>query len=157
MKTVRLYADTSVFGGCFDDEFAVPSRALFREVAKGRFRLVLSATTMRELAKAPDHVRALLADIGEENLELVPESDEIDDLRDAYLEAHVVGPACSADAEHIAAASVAAVDLVVSWNFKHIVHFDKIRLYHAVNLVQGYHSIPIHTPQEVVDDEREEL
>jgi hypothetical protein len=64
-----------------------------------------------------------------------------------------VGPASFADAEHIACASVAAVDLIVSWNFRHIVHFDKIRGYHAVNLVNGYNAIPIYSPKEVVGHE----
>ena len=59
-------------------------------------------------------------------------------------------PKSAADAEHIAAATVAGVDLMVSWNFKHIVHFDKIRGFEAVNLLQGYKPIRIHSPREVV-------
>jgi hypothetical protein len=78
-------------------------------------------------------------------------SREVDELRDAYLQAGVVGPASLVDAEHIAYASVAEVDLIVSWNFKHIVHFEKIRGYHGVNLAKGYNPIPIHSPREVVE------
>ena len=83
--------------------------------------------------------------------------DEIDHLRDAYLEAGIVGITSSADAEHIAAATVAGVDLIVSWNFKHIVHFDKIKQYHAVNIVEGYYPIPIHTPREVASDDDKDI
>ena len=154
MKKLRLYADTSFFGGCFDEEFADVSLKLFDEIKKGGFILVLSATILREIKRAPENVRNLFADLNEEIIEIMPESDEIDNLRDAYLKAGVVGPSSSADAEHIAAATVAEVDLIVSWNFKHIVHFDKIKQYHAVNLLEGYHPIPIHTPKEVANVER---
>ncbi|MBN2559869.1 MAG: PIN domain protein [Phycisphaerae bacterium] len=151
MKRLRIYADTSVFGGCFDEAFAEDSRKLFDEIKAGRFALVVSGTLLRELHKAPDRVREVVAEVPEGFIEVIEPSEEIERLRDAYILAGVVGPASLLDAEHIASASVAAVDLIVSWNFKHIVHFERIRGYHAVNLVQGYHSIPIHTPKEVVE------
>lgn len=84
-------------------------------------------------------------------VEIIDLSEEIYSLRDAYLKADVVGPASEADAEHIAAATVAGVDFVVSWNFKHIVHYDKIRGFQAINLLQGYEPIQIFSPKEVVD------
>jgi len=52
MKRLRVYADTSVLGGCLDAEFAEASRAFFMEVAAGRFLLVISDETVRELAQA---------------------------------------------------------------------------------------------------------
>ena len=156
MKPPILYADISFFGGCFDDEFADISLKLLDEIKQDRFILVLSATILRELERAPEEVRNLMTDLKEENLEIIPESDEIDNIRDAYLKAGIVGLSSSADAEHIAA-SVAGVDLIVSWNFKHIVHYDKIKQYHAVNLVEGYYPIPIHTPREVASDESENV
>jgi len=151
LKKLRIYADTSVFGGIFDDEFAEYSRKLFVEVKAGRFLLVVSEAMLDELEQAPDKVRQLLAELPEECVENIFSSREVDELRDAYLQAGVVGPASLVDAEHIAFASVADVDLIVSWNFKHIVHFEKIRGYHGVNLVKGYNPIPIHSPREVVE------
>lgn len=150
MKQIRLYADTSVFGGYFDEEFAEDTRELFDAIEAGRFTLILSATTARELRLAPDHVRNLMTAVPERFIEMIPMSDEIARLRDAYLFASVVSEASRLDAEHIASASVARVDVIVSWNFRHIVHFDKIRGYHAVNLLQGYPLIPIHSPKEVI-------
>ena len=85
------------------------------------------------------------------NLEFIDSSSELTQLRDAYLQARILGGASQDDAEHIAAASVAEVDLVVSWNFKHIVHFDKIAGFGAVNLLHGYKPLRIHAPQEVVE------
>lgn len=82
-------------------------------------------------------------------------SDEILNLRDAYLAAGILSQNSEADAEHIASASVADVDFVVSWNFKHIVHFEKITGYQAVNLLKGYKEIRIYSPKEVVENEKE--
>ena len=150
MKRLRIYADTSVFGGCFDVEFELESRAFFQEVAARRVMLVISEVTLRELTQAPPNVRTVLEGLSPDQVEFVPSSDEIRQLRGAYLEAGVLGPASIADAEHIAAATVAGVDLLISWNFKHIVHFDKIRGFEAVNLLQGYKPLRIYSPREVV-------
>jgi len=67
-----------------------------------------------------------LAALPPEQVEIVNTSPESDDLRNAYLGAAVVGPASRNDAAHIAVATVSNVDLVVIWNFKHIVHFEKV-------------------------------
>ncbi|MCC7291737.1 MAG: PIN domain-containing protein [Phycisphaerales bacterium] len=148
---LRLYADTSVFGGFFDPEFQDSSRRLFTEVKSGRFRVVLSPTTLRELAFAPERVRNLLAELPDQAVEVLAVSEQAESLREAYLEAGVLSLGSQADAEHIAYASVAGVDLIVSWNFKHIVHFDKIRGFHAVNMLRGYAQIPIHSPPEIIE------
>ena len=150
MKQLRIYADTSVFGGCFDEEFAEDSKALFNEIMAGKFLLVISATNVRELTRAPEQVREVLVSLPPQCVEMIEDSDEIDQLRDAYISADVVGPASISDAEHIAAASVAEVDMVVSWNFRHIVHYDKISGYQAVNLLKGYKPLRIHSPKEVI-------
>ena len=92
----------------------------------------------------------MLLSLPPEAVERIPLSDEIERLRDAYVAAGVVGPASRRDAEHIAAATVADVDLVVSWNFKHIVHYEKISGYQGVNLLHGYKAIRIFSPLEVV-------
>jgi predicted nucleic acid-binding protein len=149
-KKLRIYVDTSVVGGCFDDEFDEASLALFDEIKAGKFILVISSLTTKELKQAPEKVRKVLAELPSEMVEIIPDYPEIIQLRDAYLSANVVGPASSADAQHIAAASVAEVDMVVSWNFKHIVHYDKIAGYHSVNLLNGYKQILIYSPKEVV-------
>ena len=99
---------------------------------------------------APDRVRRVLADVTPQQVEIVSTSPESDDLRKAYLEAAVVGPASSNDAAHIAVATISNVDLVVSGNFKHIVHFEKIGGYEGVNSLRGYRSPRIYSPREVV-------
>ena len=148
---IRVYADTSVFGGCFDVEFEEASRRFFEEVRRGRIQLVLSDTTALELTEAPDQVHRVLADLPPSAIERVSLNEEIEHLRDAYLAHGVVDPASKRDAEHIAAATIADVDLIVSWNFKHIVHYEKISGYQGVNMLEGYNAIRIYSPLEVID------
>ena len=78
---------------------------------------------------------------------------EVRDLSRAYLDAGIVGPQWLDDTLHVAAASVARADAIVSWNFKHIVRLDKIRAYNAVNLSEGYGALQIVSPREVIFDE----
>jgi len=153
MKKLRVYLDTSVFGGCFDAEFAAASRKLFEEIRAGRYTVVLSEMTLIELQRAPAEVRGLLERMPTDLLEQIALDDEVAALRDAYLAAGVVGPASSGDAAHVASATVAGAELIVSWNFRHIVNFDKIRAYNGVNLVRGYAALEIRSPQEVVHEE----
>jgi len=150
MKILRAYADTSVFGGCFDEEFSEDSRKFFNEVRSARFMLVISETILFELAESPKEVRSVLTALPEGRVEVVEAAEEIAALRDAYVEAGVLSEVSIRDAAHVAAASVAEVDMMVSWNFKHIVHFEKIRGFNAVNLVKGYRLMEIRTPREVV-------
>jgi predicted nucleic acid-binding protein len=153
MKRFRVYADTSVYGGCFDEEFAEESIAFFDAVRRGQFKLVISPTVLAELQRAPERVKKLLGDLTTDTVEMIDRIDEIRSLREGYLEASILGPEHQADAEHIASASVAEVDFMVSWNFKHIVQFEKIAGYQAVNLLNGYREIRIYSPKEVVTSE----
>lgn len=150
-KRLRVYADTSVFGGCFDDEFSAESRQFFEEVKTGKFLLVISETTLFELKEAPKEVREVLTALRTELVEIIEGAEEIGALRDAYIKAGILGEASIRDAAHVAAASVADVDLIVSWNFKHIVHYEKIRGFHAINLLKGYRMIEIYSPKEVIE------
>ena len=120
------------------------------EVRAGRFVLVVSDVTLDELGLAPEPVRRILADLPQPEIEVVNSSEESNALKQAYLDARVVGPASSNDAAHIALATISGADLVVSWNFEHIVHFEKIAGYEGVNSLRGYRNPKIYSPREVV-------
>ncbi len=148
-----MYVDASVIGGCEDVEFAEASLALWRLFVKGTFTQVLSAHTLRELQDAPDGVRRRLMEIPAANQLLLMDTPEADALADAYLTHGILGPGSRSDALHVALATTGRVDVLVSWNFKHIVNLGRIRLFNAVNLEQGYGAIEIRTPREVLADE----
>lgn len=156
MKTMRVYADTSVFGGVYDDEFRQPSSTFFEQVKLGQFILVTSAVVQAEVAAAPPAVQHLFEDmLGLAELADVTASTL--ELRDGYLQANIVTSKYSDDALHVALATVAGCPLIVSWNFQHIVHFQKIPLYNAINVLQGYQPIAIYSPREVIHYEDEEV
>ena len=105
------------------------------------------------LPAAPAEVRRRLAAVPEAHIETLLFGAEAKDLAEAYVSAHVLPTRMRADAQHIAIATVARVDVLVSWNFKHIVNLQRIHGYNSVNLRQGYPMIEIRTPQEVLSDE----
>jgi len=150
MKRLRIYIDTSVVGGCFDEEFAKESLALMQAARDGRIVLIVSNALLDELDPAPPRVQEILDGLPAGATESVSATEESERLREAYLRSQVVGPASTRDAHHIALATVHRADLLVSWNFKHIVHWDKIRKFNAVNLEEGYPPIEIRSPQEVI-------
>lgn len=151
---VRVYADTSVYGGVFDSEFGSASRLFFEQVKEGRFRLMISAVVRDELDAAPAAIQELFRSF-QVHAEIVDVTAAALELRDAYIAAKIVGKRWSTDALHVALATLAQCRLIVSWNFKHIVHFQEIPLYNAISAVHGYGPVAIHTPQEVTSYERE--
>ena len=146
----RIYADTSVVGGAEDIEFRDASRRLLEAFRRGDMTLVISELTLRELEPAPAGVRDALGRIPTELIEVLPVSREAEDLASAYVADGAIGGRMRADALHIA---IARVDVLVSWNFKHIVNLTRIHAYNAVNLKRGHPLLEIRTPQEVVEDE----
>ncbi len=150
MKRLRVYIDTSVVGGCLDPEFSESSRTLLQRANQGRIVLVVSELLRQELIRAPKNIQAIVASRSGGAIEDAIISHEAEALRDAYLSANAVGFASSADALHVALATVYHVDLIVSWNFRHIVHFEKIRGFNAVNLREGYAPLEIRSPRELV-------
>ncbi|MGB8296340.1 MAG: PIN domain protein [Polyangia bacterium] len=149
----RIYVDTSVVGGCEDDEFAEHSIRLMERFAKGDFVLVLSTLTLQELAAAPDQVRAHLARVPEAHIETVQLDAEAMDLAEVYIAEGVIASKMRADAQHIAMATVERVDVLVSWNFKHVVNLQRIHGYNSVNLRRGYPTLEIRSPREVLSDD----
>ncbi|MBI3758820.1 MAG: type II toxin-antitoxin system VapC family toxin [Deltaproteobacteria bacterium] len=155
-KGRRTYVDASVFGGAFDDEFATDSRAFFEQPATSRFVILTSALVLDEIAQAPADVRGLF-DRMLASAELVEVNEAALALQAAYIDAGILTPKWADDALHVALATVAGADLSVSWNFRHIVHFDKAPRYNALNRLRGYREVAIHSPSEVIlyEDEQD--
>jgi hypothetical protein len=149
----RIYVDASVIGGCEDDEFAAHSVRLMECFVRGDFVLVASTLTVQELAAAPDVVRRHLASVPEAHIETLQLDAEASELAEAYISEGVITAKMRADAQHIAIATVGRVDVLVSWNFKHIVNLHRIHGYNSVNLRRGYPTLEIRAPREVLPDE----
>jgi hypothetical protein len=149
-RGIRFYVDTSVFGGAFDAEFKIPSLLFFEQVRRREIAIVISAIVSRELDDAPSGVRSLFDEmLG--YADVIPVTPEALSLRQAYINADVLTPKWLDDALHVALAAESACDGIVSWNFKHIVHYQKIPRYNAVTTLEGYQSIMIYSPLEVIN------
>jgi len=147
---MKVYADTSVIGGCFDDEFKEWSNGLFKDFISGQNKLMLSDLTLQELEFARDEVRNSIKDIPQQNIINVITTDEAIQLAENYIMEGALTNKCFNDALHIALATLNNCEVLASWNFKHIVNLDRIRLYNSINLRIGYRIIEIRTPREIL-------
>ena len=148
---MRIYIDTSVVGGYYDKEFADATIRLFKKVERGEIVLVVSNLLEAELLRAPVQVRNHRDNYAPKQIERVTLTKEATDLADHYIGEQVVGKTSRADCQHIAIATLNKVDILVSWNFKHIVNLKRIGGYNSVNLKQGYMMLEIRTPKEIID------
>jgi predicted nucleic acid-binding protein len=151
-KKQRFYFDTSVFGGFFDEGFEAGSAGLFDMVFAGKITCVCSELTVGELKNAPPWVRSLLASLPAEHTEYLEVTEEALSLAREYLAEKVVGETSFDDCVHIAMATIHKADLLVSWNFKHIVNIYRIRGYNSVNLRRGYSSLEIRSPKDIIEN-----
>ena len=149
----QIYLDTSVIGGYYDEEFEEDTRILFEKICLGLFQVVYSNITEDELMGAPERVRNVISEIPKHLITKIELSPEAVRLADAYLAENVVGSTSRADCFHIAMATISKVDILVSWNFKHIVNVQRIRGYNSVNLKLGYAVIDIRSPKEIIYNE----
>lgn len=148
---MKVYVDTSVFGGYFDKEFKKWSVAFFDEVDLGIHKIVSSALVEQELKGAPENVKGLY-ERNKKNIQEVIVDDSMIKLAEHYIEEEVISKKYFNDGLHIAIASIYKIDVLVSWNFKHIVNLNRIRLFNAVNLKNGYLPIEIRSPREILKE-----
>jgi predicted nucleic acid-binding protein len=149
----RFYFDTSVFGGVFDMEFEETTLQLFERVKLGKVICVFSDLTETELLRAPENVKEHFKNLPKENIERVIVTDEILSLASKYIAEKVVGQTSFDDCIHIATATINKVDILVSWNFKHIVNVYRIRGYNSINIRSNYHILEIRSPKEIIEYE----
>ena len=147
----RIYIDTSVVGGQFDKEFSADTIPFFEAVENGQLIIIVSDLLEVELLRAPQQVRDFLITIPTQQIENIKLTPEAAQLADQYIAAKVVGQTSRADCQHIAMATLTKADVLVSWNFKHIVNLDKIRGYNGINYQLGNNMIEIRTPKEIIN------
>ncbi len=144
----KIYIDTSVFGGYFDEEFSNQTIPLFERIKNEEFILLYSSITQGELENAPNYVKELVKSLKVDFTEYIDVSDEAIDLADEYISEKVVGLTTYPDCLHIALATINRADYLVSWNFKHIVNIQRIIGYNAINIKNGYKQLEIRSPRE---------
>jgi len=149
MRTPTLYLDTSVVGGYFDDEWKQPTQELWRQMEAGLWQFIGSTVALVEISTAPERVRDLFDDTFESG-DLIIATPEMEQLAAKYIEGSVLTPKYTDDARHVAACTVSKIDYLVSWNFRHLVNVQRETGFNAVNLLQGYRTIRIVNPLELI-------
>ena len=150
MKKQRVYLDTSVFGGLHDEEFEEYTIPLFERIKKSEFEIIYSNVTENELENAPQKIRDAKKFLPKNSTHYVKSDLESAKLASIYIEEGVVGATSYADCLHIALATIHNVNILISWNFKHIVNVVRIAGYNSVNLAEGYKQIDIRSPRELM-------
>lgn len=150
----KIYLDTSVIGGYYDDKFEIETRKLFSKIDSGILQIVYSELTVKEIYRAPQRIIELFERIHLKSKEVVLINKEIINLADTYITENVVGLSSRDDCIHIAAATISKSDYLLSWNFKHIVNDRRIYAYNSVNLLLGYPVIEIISPIQFNNDEK---
>lgn len=149
MPIPTLYLDTSVLGGYFDDEWKLPTKVLWKQMEEGRYRFVTSSVAVDEVSGAPERVRKLFNETFPPETVLAVTA-ETEQLAMAYMSNAVVTPRYSDDARHVAACTIARIDYMVSRNFKYLVNIQREKGFNAVNLLQGYRSVRIVNPLQLI-------
>jgi predicted nucleic acid-binding protein len=149
----RIYIDTSVVGGYFDNEFKDATKELFKRFENNKITFVISDLLELELIDAPAKVRKLLQKYSADKFEHISLTEEAMKLADTYIAEKVVGKTSIEDCRHIALATINHVDVLASWNFKHIVNLEKIKGYNSINLRLGYQMLEIRSPKDLINYE----
>ena len=149
-RRLRIYVDTSVFGGYYDRVFAKETRSFFRLVRSRRITAVVSDMVVGEISRAPGPVQALLREAIRLGAEESAAGEASVELQEAYLKAGVLARRWEDDAMHVAMATLARADAIASWNFRHLLDPRKTREFNGVNVAMGYGLIAILSPTDIV-------
>ncbi len=149
----RIYIDTSVFGGYFDKEFEKETKHFFKKVLENHIKIIVSEILELELLRAPEYIRDFFESLPLDLIDKVELTYEARELSEKYISENVVGKTSRADCQHIALATINKADVLVSWNFKHIVNLERIRGYNSINFREGYQMTEIRTPTEIFNYE----
>ena len=145
----RIYIDTSVIGGYFDEEFEIATKEFFKNVFNSESILVISRLLDAEISNAPKIVMEFYKSFPDEHIEFVEVNEDARNLADKYVNEKVVGKSSISDCQHIAIATLCKANVLVSWNFKHMVNLDRIRGYNGINYQFGHNMLEIRTPKEI--------
>ena len=150
MRTMTLYLDTSVISYLY--ELDSPDKmddtlALWEQIKAGEYRAVLSAVTLRELSNCAEPKRSIMANyLNEIEFDIVRETQEINELAQEIINRGILTPKSFDDCTHIASAIISNCDMIISWNFKHLVNVRTIHGVRAITVSNHYKSVDIYSP-----------
>ena len=158
MKKIKLYLDTSIINFALAEDIGEPEKnatlKLCQEINAGKYEAFISEIVIREIARTPDEARRkkLLDFVQNFNVQTLAVNPEAQNMAERYVEEKIIPTVYLDDALHIALTTINGLDVLVSWNFKHLVKHKTRYEVSGVNILMGYQTIDICTPLEVIDD-----
>jgi hypothetical protein len=156
MRKLSVYVETSVWSNALADDAPqqrTETEEFLADARRGMYQLFISEVVMEEVARAPDELacrlRALISELKPALLTL---DDDSMALSEEYVRHGAVPPTKADDAKHVAIALTNDLDVLVSWNYRHLVNVRRRDLFHHVGVTNGYvKDILIITPPELTD------
>jgi predicted nucleic acid-binding protein len=153
-KVKRIYVDTSAVYGAPDRKFSQDSKRFWDAVRHGEIIILVSDVLEEEIERAPQRIRDIFYSLPESVIERIPASIESTRLATQYIDNNVVDESSFDDCRHVAIATVAHADGIVSWNLKHMV--NRRDEYNTVNRGLDYPEIEIQTPSQFMEAHHDE-
>lgn len=154
MKRLKLYLDTSVISHLDapdKPDWMADTRKLWEAIQSDKFEVFISPVDVMEIDACPEPKRALLVEwLQQIEYTLLQQTDEVLDLAEQYQKAGVLPIKSTRDRLHIAYACVNNCDMIVSWNFEHLVNYKTIAGVKAANALAGYKEMPIYSPTMII-------
>jgi len=157
MRKLKIYFDTSVLNFYYANDSPkemLVTRKLFEQIKKGIYECYISDVVLAEVEKAEEEIKNKLKSlIVEYELKVLRVDEEVIALFEKYVEANIIPAKYENDILHIAVSVVNELDVILSWNFEHIVKLKTKNEVNGINLLLGYRQIQIATPMEVIENE----
>lgn len=155
MKKLKIYLDTSVISHLFADDASEKmsdTLNLWAEIMSGKFEVLLSDVTIEELNQCSEpKLSNMMRKLNEINFSIASVDEPVKGLAEQYVANEVLRPKSFDDCLHIACAVINNCDLLVSWNFKHLVNFKTIKGVRIVNSLNNYGEIGILSPPMLIE------
>lgn len=156
LRKLKIYLETTILNFYYADdaqEKMEDTRILFNEISLGHYIGYTSMSVIREISKAQEEKRKQLLELIQQfNIEILEDEPEAERIADIYVKEGIIPAKYMTDGLHIALATIHDMDIIVSWNFKHIVKRKTILMTNVVNYREGYRNIDIYSPSEVIEN-----
>jgi predicted nucleic acid-binding protein len=160
MKTLKLYLDTSIISHLEAPDVPdkeADTKRLWEKIKAGEFEAFISPVVIMEIDNCHEPKRSFLR--GE--LQATPHTvlkriDEVASLADQYVAAKILRPRDYNDCLHIAFTRVYNCDMLISWNFNHLVNIKTINGVKSVNALAGYEETRIYSPPVLIGGNKDE-
>jgi len=155
LKKIKYYLDTTIFNFVFaegDTEKKDITLKLFKDLFLIADGIYISEEVIREISRAPEPRKSQLEGLVRETNPLLLEVDiEAEELAERYVKEGIIPERYRSDALHIAVAVINGIEVIISWNFEHIVKLKTRVMVNGVNRLLGYQEIEICSPEEVIE------